>query len=248
VNGAVAWDGTSFRGANGIASADADGSYIYFRGVQPGTYSVSYAAGSIVPPITYQSLPGTWTRCAAENGTCAVSGASVIAFGAGAQFKYATTSSAIPCTNAQFQGDPIVGVAKWCYEESAPAGSVAWPQCAGENNTCSFTGLMTVAYGANGKFNYATLRNGTACSNAAFGGDPNPGTVKACYLFGPPPTFTSWTTCAAENGTCSFSGTHEVAFGANGRYYFGNLTGGTPCNTTVFGDPAFGTVKACYVQ
>jgi hypothetical protein len=79
-------------------------------------------------------------------------------------------------------------------------------------------------------------------------GDPAPNVVKACYLLGPPPTFATWTACAAENGTCSFSGTHEVAFGMGDRYYFGSFTGGTPCNDTVFGDPASGDVKACYVQ
>lgn len=67
---------------------------------------------------------------------------------------------------------------------------------------------MTVAYGANGTYRFATLGSGgTACS-----------------------------------------GTHEVAFGEGDRYYFGSFTGGTACNDTVFGDPAHGDVKACYVQ
>ena len=107
---------------------------------------------------------------------------------------------------------------------------------------------MTVAYGANGSYKFATLGGGgTACTNAVFG-DPLPNTAKACYLLSPPPTFTTWTTCAAEGGTCSFTGTHEVAFGANGRYYFGSFTGSAPCTNAAFGDPLAGTVKACYVQ
>nr|WSY51804.1 hypothetical protein OG999_17830 [Streptomyces sp. NBC_00886] len=63
-----------------------------------------------------------------------------------------------------------------------------------------------------------------------------------------PPTAATWTTCAAEAGTCAFTGTHEVAFGANGRYFYGTFTGGTPCTNTVFGDPISGTSKSCYVQ
>src|SRR5215467_3043885 len=56
----------------------------------------------------------------------------------------------------------------------------------------------------------------------------------------------TWTFCAPENSFCSFSGTMSVAYGANGQFFYQNLTGGTPCNNTVFGDPIPGTVKACY--
>jgi hypothetical protein len=246
VNGATAWNGSAFTGAAGIAGADSDGSYIYLRGVQPGVYTVGYAATGTVPPISYQALPGTWTKCAAENGTCAVSGSSVVAYGAGGRFNYVSASSATACSNAVF-GDPNSGVAKWCYVQSAPSGTPAWPQCAAENGTCAFSGLMTVAYGASGAYKYATLGGGTACTNAVFG-DPASGVVKSCFVTGPPPTFATWTACAAENGTCSFSGTHEVAFGVGGRYYVGSFTGSTPCTNTVFGDPAVGIIKACYVQ
>jgi hypothetical protein len=247
INNATAWNGTSFTGAPGIASADSDGNYIYFRGVAPGLYSISYAATGTAPPIAYQALPGTWSRCAAENGSCAVNGSSVVAYGANGRFNYVTAGGATPCTNTEF-GDPVSGVAKWCYEQSAPNGTAAWQQCAAENGTCSFSGLMTVAYGANGSYKYATLGSGgTACTNAVFG-DPAVGTAKTCSIFGPPPGFATWTTCAGENGTCSFTGTHEVAFGAGGRYGYGSFTGGTPCTDAVFGDPAYGTAKACYIQ
>ena len=161
-------------------------------------------------------------------------------------------SSATACSDAVF-GDPASGVAKWCYVQAAPSGSAApgsapWQQCAAENATCSYSGVMTVAFGANGSYKYATLGGGgTPCTDAVFG-DPAVGTVKSCSVIGPPPTFATWTTCAAESGTCSFSGTHEVAFGADGRYLYGSFTGSTPCTDAVFGDPVVGTVKACYVQ
>jgi hypothetical protein len=170
-----------------------------------------------------------------------------VAYGANGRFNYVTAAGATPCTNTEF-GDPASGVAKWCYEQGAPNGAAAWQQCAAENGTCAFNGVMTVAYGANGSYKYATLGSGgTACTNAVFG-DPAVGTAKSCSVVGPPPTFATWTTCAAENGTCSFTGTHEVAFGADGRYAYGSFTGGTPCTNAVFGDPDLGTAKACYVQ
>ena len=42
VNRVRAWNGTRFLGAPGIASADQDGTYIYFRGVGPGTRSFTW--------------------------------------------------------------------------------------------------------------------------------------------------------------------------------------------------------------
>jgi alpha-L-rhamnosidase len=58
---------------------------------------------------------------------------------------------------------------------------------------------------------------------------------------------TGFTSCAAENGTCAFTGTKSVAYGANGIYTYQTLTGGTACNATVFGDPDYGFVKSCSV-
>lgn len=190
------------------------------------------------------SLPGTWSQCASENGTCAFSGTMTIAYGANGKYFYRVFSNGTACNNTVF-GDPNPGTAKACYLEPVPPVSNVWTQCASENGTCSFSGTLTVAYGANGKFNYATLNNGIACNNSVFG-DPNVGTVKACYLMAAPPNTISWTQCASENGTCSFSGNLQVAYGANGQYFYRNLSNGTACNNSVFGDPDVGTVKACY--
>src|SRR5262245_23650466 len=54
-----------------------------------------------------------------------------------------------------------------------------------------------------------------------------------------------WTFCANEGGTCQFSGTQEVRYGANGSYFSKTLTDGTSCTNAVFGDPLFGTTKQC---
>jgi alpha-L-rhamnosidase len=55
-----------------------------------------------------------------------------------------------------------------------------------------------------------------------------------------------FTSCAVENGTCSFTGTKEVAYGANGLFTYQTLSGGTACTGDVFGDPDYGVAKACY--
>ena len=60
----------------------------------------------------------------------------------------------------------------------------------------------------------------------------------------PTPTVT-WTTCANENGTCSFSGTRQVRYGANNTYVTKTFTSTAACNNATFGDPAYGVVKSC---
>lgn len=59
-------------------------------------------------------------------------------------------------------------------------GPAGYTWCANENGTCTFSGTASVAYGANGAFNYRTATNSIACDNATFG-DPLVGVVKACY-------------------------------------------------------------------
>ncbi|CAA0110370.1 Uncharacterised protein [BD1-7 clade bacterium] len=54
--------------------------------------------------------------------------------------------------------------------------------------------------------------------------------------------------CASENGTCSFSGTRQVAYGADGMFVHKTGTDGIACTNAVFTDPAPGVSKSCYVQ
>jgi hypothetical protein len=110
---------------------------------------------------------------------------------------------------------------------------------------------MDVAYGANGQFNYRYgVTGGIDCNNGTFG-DPIPGVIKACYTKdsgdddGPP----GYTFCSNEYERCSFSGTMDVAYGANGQFnYRYGVTGGIDCNNGTFGDPIPGVIKACYTK
>nr|WP_309118661.1 fibronectin type III domain-containing protein [Paenibacillus sp.] len=58
----------------------------------------------------------------------------------------------------------------------------------------------------------------------------------------------NWVPCAGENQTCSFSGTKEVRYGANGSYAYGTFTNSVVCGNNVFGDPAPGQYKTCDVN
>ena len=57
-----------------------------------------------------------------------------------------------------------------------------------------------------------------------------------------------YTRCADEAGTCTFSGTRQVAYGAGGSFAYKTKTASTPCTNAAFGgdaDPDM--VKSCYV-
>jgi hypothetical protein len=62
----------------------------------------------------------------------------------------------------------------------------------------------------------------------------------------PAPTQSAtFTTCAGEWGTCSFSGTREVRYGYGSVYTSKVMTGPVKCSNGVFGDPAPGRAKTC---
>lgn len=115
--------------------------------------------------------------------------------------------------------------------------------CAQEAQQCSFSGTQSVAYGANGHFVYGTFTGGTTCSNAVFG-DPAFGVAKSCLVSASPPAFSP---CVAEGGTCSYTGTRMVAYGAEGRFVYRRLAGPVRCDNSSFPDPIYGIPKACYL-
>ncbi len=64
----------------------------------------------------------------------------------------------------------------------------------------------------------------------------------------PTPTTSTvtWTKCASEGYTCSFTGKREVRYGTTTLYTSKVLTGPVNCGNGVFGDPARGYVKSCW--
>jgi parallel beta-helix repeat protein len=58
----------------------------------------------------------------------------------------------------------------------------------------------------------------------------------------------TYTLCAKEGAFCSFTGTKDVRYGANGSYFTQTFTDGVACTNTVFGDPIPGTYKYCFTS
>jgi serine protease len=85
-----------------------------------------------------------------------------------------------------------------------------------------------------------------ACSGCGAGIVNAAAAVNAALASSTTPTTTpTWTYCAAENGTCSFSGTRDVRYGTATSYVTKTFTGSVKCSNSVFGDPAHGVVKSC---
>ncbi len=122
--------------------------------------------------------------------------------------------------------------------------------CASEGQRCAFSGSQQVRYGTGTKSVTLTLNGGADCSNAIFG-DPAYGVVKTCWIVPvdatAPSAATGWAVCASEGGMCSFSGTQTVRYGSDAHYVDLALAGGTACTNAVFGDPAYGTSKRCWL-
>jgi hypothetical protein len=58
-----------------------------------------------------------------------------------------------------------------------------------------------------------------------------------------------WTFCANESGTCSFTGTQKVRYGAGTTYATPQTaTNSLACTNVIFGDPIVGTAKHCDYQ
>jgi hypothetical protein len=133
---------------------------------------------------------------------------------------------------------------------AAPPAAATWIGCANEGSTCSFSGTRQVRYGSGTTFVTKTVTGSTACSNAVFG-DPTPNVAKTCSYAGDTtaaPVPVTWTACAGEGGTCTFSGTRDVRFGTASNFVTLTFSGATLCSNAVFGDPAYGIVKTCSVS
>ena len=62
------------------------------------------------------------------------------------------------------------------------------------------------------------------------------------------PTSAGWTFCSRERSRCDFSGAKQVAYGARNNWVYQAHSGGVLCGNRVFGDPARGIGKACWIR
>jgi hypothetical protein len=158
--------------------------------------------------------------------------------------------------NASWSRDPAAGT--YSAHLTSPAGTtgrIGVPKFGGGNLSVSVNG--TVVW-SNGTFTPTSGITGASqddtyvyLTGVASGGY----TVDATGLGNPSPPAdpgtgalrAGFTRCAGEGGTCSFSGTRSVAYGA-GTYTYKTVAGSTACTNDSFGgDPASNLVKSCYV-
>jgi hypothetical protein len=173
-----------------------------------------------------------------------------------AQYKAVANGEARPTVGTIDIGAYEAATAPTTSTAPAPTTSTAstWTTCATEGGTCSFTGTREVRFGANGLYKTKTITASTPCTTAVFG-DPIFGVVKSCSYSSTTTTTTTtvpttsttptFTACAREGGTCSFSGKREVRYGTATIYTSKVLTGPVACNNTTFGDPAPYQAKSC---
>jgi hypothetical protein len=115
----------------------------------------------------------------------------------------------------------------------------AWQFCTDENGMCAFAGTKRVRFGKRGKYQYKIATGGTPCDVATFP-DPISNVPKSCQV-----SSELYTACADEGQTCSFTGTKQVRFGANGQWRTRTATASSPCDAATFGDPLPNVQKRC---
>lgn len=119
---------------------------------------------------------------------------------------------------------------------AVPTFGAASPVVAVNGQVVFSGGVFTAAPGVGGAHQDADYVYLTGVQPGTYTVAANPGgTAPAGY-----------TLCAQQNGTCAFTGTQSVAYGAAGIYDYRTVTGGTPCDDATLGDPDFGFVKSCY--
>ena len=211
---------------------------------------------SYLPPL----VAGEWVWCAGENELCRFDGRAEVRYGADRRWVSRSARNSIRCNNANF-GDPAPNAIKACFvwsESNHSGGNVPsdWSHCGNEGEVCRFNGRAEVHYGAGRRWETRSARNSIFCGNQTFG-DPTPDRVKACYISSPnsnnsssnnPSNEGGWRRCANENGFCAFNGWQEVRYGTNGRWTLLTRLNGASCSNDIFGDPAPGRAKACYIR
>lgn len=111
----------------------------------------------------------------------------------------------------------------------------------------------TLRQGYTGTVYVANCLNRVHFGSQATGDCNSPGSNTVLGTPIPTGLHSSFIECAPEGGICLFSGTREIAYGADTRLVFKTVSAvagilGYGCNNANFGDPAQGTVKRCYMR
>jgi len=208
-------------------------------------------AVDITPPA------GTgWLYCAGANSDCEFEGSKEVAFGLNGAFNYQVHADGVYCGTSIF-GDPKPGQRKYCWirDDNSHLGSppgANWTYCVDANETCEFSGSKEVAFGFDNAFAYQVHTDGVSCATSVFG-DPLPTVNKYCWMRNDssnlsPPEGEGWIYCRSQNGMCPFTGTFQVAYGRDGLFTYQTHEDGVSCTKAIFGDPAPGRWKHCWLR
>jgi hypothetical protein len=198
------------------------------------TVTKSALLGPAIGPVNH-NLQYFFCGVGDQGQNCPIGGPKYVAYGINGSYRFKALNGTQPCNLSTFDGiDPALGVVKNCY--FANYGLVA-----SQNGTGHVPAGTEIAYGANGVFNFKKFTTSTfSCNDATFG-SPIAG-AKACYS-----AMAGYNRMATQGGTISAGAGSSVAYGANGHFFFKNLTGSAVCDVGTFGgDPAFGFLKDCY--
>ncbi|SDX07038.1 fibronectin type III domain-containing protein [Paenibacillus sp. CF384] len=152
------------------------------------TQAPTTPTGLTITDVTDTTVTLAWSPSTDNMGVTGYdiySGSTVVGSTTGAINTFKTVTGLTPSTAYTFSvkaKDASNNVSAASSSASATTDPAAnWTACAGENQTCSFTGTKEVRYGANGSFNYGIFTNSVVCSNNQFG-DPAPGAYKSCEV------------------------------------------------------------------
>jgi hypothetical protein len=169
--------------------------------------------------------------------------ATLVSYGAGTRWIAKMVTGTGTCSNAFFGTDPAPNVVKSCVADTGTTATPPGVTLAAEGGTFTVPTATVVSYGADTRWVQQTVIGTVSCTNAFFGTDPAPGTVKSCVA--PAGTLTG-TRLAVEGGTFTVATATVVSYGADTRWVQQTVTGTASCTNAFFGtDPAPGTVKSC---
>jgi len=215
------------------------------------------------PPSSSQQQSVTQPRgvfCAKGGDYCRFRGEAKVYFGADNRWFVRRFRDGVKCS-ADIFGDPLRGARKSCYVEqlhsSAQQLFVKQPRgvlCAKGGDYCRFRGEAKVYFGADNHWVVRRFKDGVKCSANIFG-DPLRGARKSCYVElirttpqqrlvnKPRGVF-----CAKGGDRCRFRGEANVYFGVGNRWFVRRFRDGVKCSADIFGDPAPGARKSCFVK
>jgi hypothetical protein len=193
----------------------------------------------------------SWFPCAGEGALCYLNNypARYVAFGPAAggpitflnSFQFKSISGTFRCNAAQFGAPATSKVARSCFFSQFTPAFTQSGQPTKEGQFTNKDTVGTVAFGANGAFNFITYPTPRPvdCSVAEFQ-DPRSGAPNACYVIA------DYTYVGDEHSLLQAYAL-PMAYCGGGLCNYKIVSGiNLPCDNTTFGDPNVGITKSCY--